>query len=308
MFQFTLPVHTAPIRLKTALKQYGVSDRYWKKLKASGTVKVNGIAQDRDQLLKPGDRVEWNFLPESSALLPEEAELSILYEDDVLLAVAKPAGLLTHNPGKERISALSRRVAGYYQQKGIAAAVHPVSRLDKETSGLVLFAKNACIHHMMTNLPLTKVYLGLTEGWWDKKAGTLDGPIARKPGSIIERMIDYEKGQPAETRYQVVAEGNGMSLLRFILNTGRTHQIRVHCASAGHPLIGDSLYGRPQPQKRHMLHAYALSFPHPLTGKPMTIKAPLPEDMKAVLKENLPLKNIQEYIESEIQTPQEDSR
>jgi 23S rRNA pseudouridine1911/1915/1917 synthase len=296
MFQFELPGHAAPIRLKTLLKQYGVSDRYWKKLKISGTIRVNGFNQDRDCMLEPEDQVEWDFLPETSALLPEEAAVSILYEDKVLLAVAKPAGLLTHNPGKERNSALSRRVAWYYRQKEIAAAVHPVSRLDKETSGLVLFAKNACIHHMMTNRPLTKVYLGLTEGCWNIKKGIMDGPIARKPGSIIERMVDYEKGRPAETQYEVLAEGNGISLVRFVLSTGRTHQIRVHCAAAGHPLMGDSLYGRPQPQQRHLLHAYALSFAHPLSGKSITITAPLPDDMKVVMRKALPADKIREYL------------
>ena len=281
--EIIIPDSAPPIRLKTALKQYGLSDRYWKKLKTAGLVSVNGEVQRRDLLLRAGDRIAWDFLPEVTSLLPEEAPLEILYEDEALLAVNKPAGLLTHNPGRERISALSRRVAWHYMRTGVKAAVHPVSRLDKETSGLVLFAKNAFWHHRLSSLSLQKSYLGLTEGLWTETSGLLGWPIGRRPGSLIERQVDLENGQPARTKYRVLAAGSSASLVLFTLETGRTHQIRVHCAAAGHALVGDNLYGTPGPPSRHFLHAWQLHLTHPLTGRELVITAPLPEDMRAAI-------------------------
>ena len=150
-----------PQRLKSFLRDQGLSGTYWKKLKAAGALQVNGEIIQRDLLLQPGDRVSWTFLPEPCTLEPEEAPLSILEETELYLAVDKPAGLVTHNAGKERTPALSRRMAWYFQTHHISSAVHPVSRLDRETSGVVLFAKNACLHHMLSRNRLEKTYLAL---------------------------------------------------------------------------------------------------------------------------------------------------
>ena len=270
-----------PQRLKSFLRDQGLSGTYWKKLKAAGALQVNGEIIQRDLLLQPGDRVSWTFLPEPCTLEPEEAPLSILEETELYLAVDKPAGLVTHNAGKERTPALSRRVAWYFQTHHISSAVHPVSRLDRETSGVVLFAKNACLHHMLSRNRLEKTYLALTLGHWEQPAGILDWPIGRRPGSIVERQVDPE-GRPARTRYQVLGEKEGLSLVRFQLETGRTHQIRVHAAAAGHPLLGDTLYGTPGAPGRHYLHAWKVAFREPFTGRPVEITAPLPPDFRKV--------------------------
>lgn len=271
-----------PQRLKSFLRDQGISGTYWKALKAAGALQVNGETIQRDLLLQPGDRVSWTFLPEACTLEPEEAPLSILKETELYLAVDKPAGLVTHNAGKERTPALSRRVAWYFQTQGVPSAVHPVSRLDRETTGVVLFAKNACLHHMLSQNRLEKTYLALTLGGpWEKKEGLLDWPISRKPGSIVERQVDSE-GLPARTRYQVLEEKNGLSLVRFQLETGRTHQIRVHAAAAGHPLLGDTLYGPPGPPGRHFLHAWKVRFREPFTPEEVEITSPLPADFRKV--------------------------
>lgn len=279
--EFTLPAASSPTRLKTFLQGLGLSGTYWKKLKAAGAITVNSTPTQRDALLQPGDVVSWHFLPEHSELLPEEAPIDILLETELFLAVNKPAGLVTHNAGKERTPSLSRRVAWYYKEHDLPCAVHPVSRLDRETSGIVLFAKNACVHHMLSVGHLEKTYLGLTPGHWEKPSGLIDLSIGRRPGSIVERQVDPD-GAPARTRYKVLEERGSLSLVQFQLETGRTHQIRVHCAAMGHPLLGDTLYGAPGAPGRHYLHAYRLQLTVPFTGKPLSITAPLPEDFLTV--------------------------
>lgn len=275
----TVPPGAAPLHLKNFLKTWDISGTYWKKLKTAGLLTVNGIPVTRDVLLGPGDKVQWIFLPETCTLLPEEAPIEILYEDEFLLCVNKPAGLITHNSTRERTPALSRRVAYYYQRKNFSCGMHPVSRLDKETSGAVLFAKNAWVHHFFTRENLEKIYLGITLGHWNQKESLLDFPIARAPGSIVKRQIDPD-GLFARTRCKVLAENKNLSLVEFLLETGRTHQIRVHCAAAGHPLLGDHLYGEPGPQSRHYLHAWKLSFSRPFTKEKIMVTAPVPGDFQ----------------------------
>lgn len=283
---YTHPLASAPQHLKHILQQWGMSGSYWKKLKSTGCLRVNGVIATSDVLLQPGDRITWSFLPEEPSLEPEAMPITILYEDDVLLAVDKPADLVTHNNDAAGGSALSRRAAWYYRQHKIPAGIHPISRLDRETSGIVLFAKNACIHHMVSQQSMEKTYLGITLGLWQETEGIIDKPIARTPGSIIERYVDAS-GQKALTHYKVLRQQNGLALVRFRLETGRTHQIRVHCADAGHPLLGDHLYGEPGPQSRHYLHAWQLSFLHPITKERLTITAPIPKDMEIVIKQEL---------------------
>lgn len=137
---------------------------------------VNGLVTVWDIPLSANDRVSFPFLPEETDLVPEEGPLTILYEDEVLLAVHKEQGLLVHNSGLTQESSLSRRVLFYYREHGIKAALHPVSRLDRETSGIVLFAKNAALHHMLTKAPMKKLYLALSHGPWENSPGSSLSP------------------------------------------------------------------------------------------------------------------------------------
>lgn len=207
----------------------------------------------------------------------------LAYEDDFLLIIDKPAGMLVHPTVSERGTTLYDYVKAYYEANGITAGIHPVSRLDRNTSGLVIFAKEPVVQHWLSQQQVEKEYLALACERFEHSEGIIEAPIARKEGSIIERCIDYERGKYAKTAYEVLASYSNHTLLKVRLFTGRTHQIRVHLASIGHPLANDNLYGTPGPQARHALHAYRLAFKHPVSDVFLEITRSLPNDLLKLL-------------------------
>lgn len=207
---------------------------------------------------------------------------TVYYEDDFMLVINKPAGMLVHPTVKEDGSTLYNFVKRYYEAHNIESGLHPVSRLDRNTSGLVVFAKQPRIQFLLSQQQMVKKYLGITAKFPPAAEGIIEAPIARKEGSIIERCIS-ESGKYARTDYRVLFTSKNMALAELTLHTGRTHQIRVHLAHIGSPLYNDNLYGTPGPQSRHALHASYLKFTHPVTGRVLEISCGLPEDLRKII-------------------------
>ena len=276
--------------LKQILKEeLNMSDRLITKLKRYHSIFLNHAEASIHSSVQLGDFIECHFdwSEENANIIPNKMDLDILYEDDSLLVINKPPYLAVHPSCNHFFNSLSNGVRFYFDEIGLKKKIRPVNRLDKDTSGIVIFAKNEYIQEslirQMKNKTFQKKYYAIVEGILEEKHGTIHAPIKRKADSIIERCIHLD-GETAITHYKVVKEYSTYSLLSCLLETGRTHQIRVHCKYIGHPIIGDTLYGSPSPFiARQALHAYEVSFIHPITKEPFTITAALPKDIRKVL-------------------------
>ncbi|GAB2532882.1 RluA family pseudouridine synthase [Gracilibacillus alcaliphilus] len=236
--------------------------------------------------LAEGDWIEVIFPPEerSEQLIPKPIQLDIVYEDDDVLVLHKPAYLATMPSPYHPEGTLANGIIHYYEEHDIPYTVHVVTRLDRDTSGLLLVAKHRYSHSLLFQQQqqhkVTRHYQAIVSGHFSNKKGTLNSPIDRVPGSIMQRQVT-ETGQAAVTHYQVIAELTQVSLLDIHLETGRTHQIRVHMSAEGHPLIGDQMYGGDTERlTRQALHCWQLAFYQPITGEPLSFQLPLPEDMQ----------------------------
>ncbi|NMH71886.1 RluA family pseudouridine synthase [Bacillus sp. RO2] len=262
-----------------------------------GALHVNGSAVTVRYVLHVGDMVEVFFPKEepSEDLVAEDIPLDIVYEDEYVLVVNKPAGMASIPSREHRFGTLANGVLGYYESKGISATIHIVTRLDLDTSGLMLIAKHRHAHHLFSlqqrDFGVKRRYEALIHGQMNAEevslSRTVDAPIGRKDSSIIEREV-RDDGQRAVTHYEVLRIGAGWSHVTLRLETGRTHQIRVHMAHIGHPLLGDSLYGGSvlAGMSRQALHSCELSFFHPVEEREMTFQCELPDDIKRVLGES----------------------
>jgi 23S rRNA pseudouridine1911/1915/1917 synthase len=250
-----------------------------------GEIMVNGIPQTVRYHLRVGDILQLTFPPEkiSPGMVAEEMDLRMVYEDDDVIVINKAPGIAMipsfHHPS----GTIANGVLAHYAKHNIPYTVHVVTRLDRDTSGLTLIAKHRYSHSRLAEAQQTGVvrrkYKAIAEGVMDQVKGVIDAPIGRKEGSIIERAVQ-NTGKRAITHYQVIQEFGHYSLVEIELETGRTHQIRVHFSHVGHPLAGDDLYGGTKTLiKRQALHCYELAFDHPTTGKPIRLHAELPDDM-----------------------------
>lgn len=244
------------------------------KLKWGDSIRVNGLPQHTDYPVKPGDVITVALEEETPEYPAQQGNLTILYEDEYLLALDKPAGMLIHPSKAKNDGTLANYVAGYYEKTGQKCAFHPVTRLDRDTFGIVLLAKNAHVHALLQNTRLQKTYHALVFGGPKADSGTIDAPIARRPLPSLLRFISLE-GKPSVTEYRVLERGENICKLELSPITGRTHQLRLHCAHMGFPILGDSQYGSEQSQNyslqrgltHQLLCAYSLSFSHPMTGE-----------------------------------------
>ncbi|QDR81122.1 RluA family pseudouridine synthase [Sporomusa termitida] len=287
MPDFPVPPTCSPLPVKEFLRrQAGISLTLWRKIKHSGTLSLNGCPAATHDLVYPGDIVTATW-PQATTITAEALPLAIAYEDEWLLAADKPAGMLVHPAAGQPSGTLANAVMHYYRQNNYACDFHPVNRLDRNTSGLVLIAKRPDIQHWLNQNQqhLLKTYLAAAAGRPQPDKGTLNMPIGRKPGSIIERQVTLA-GQQAITHYNLLAAYKNASLLEIILATGRTHQIRVHFSHIGCPLLGDDLYGGPVNLiQRQALHAASLSLLHPITQQITEIISPLPQDLTDLLSQ-----------------------
>lgn len=270
----------------TLQNELKISSRLLYKLIKLNKIELNHKPCDTRKIGTFGDTITINFDYEedNSNIIPTKMNLNIIFEDDWLLVVNKPAGIAIHPSVLHYSDSLCNGIKFYFDKIGLKKKIRPVNRLDLNTSGLVVFAKceyiQECLINQMKNNQFKKEYLAVCNGFFDKKSGTINLPIARKENSIIERCIS-ENGQPAITHYEVLKEFDNYSLVKCSLETGRTHQIRVHMSAIGHPLLGDSLYGSISDLiNRQALHCFNLQFIHPIYNNDLNFWGDLPNDFK----------------------------
>lgn len=288
--------------IKEVLKDYFlISDRLITKLKKNNNIFLNDFPKYIDYKINIGDKisVNLNFNEISENIIPKKMNLNIIYEDESLLIINKPANIPVHPSISHFEDSLSNGVQFYFQENNVKTKIRPVNRLDKDTSGIVIFAKNEYIQEslikQMKNKTFEKNYYAILTGHINKKILKIDAPISRKDGSIIEREIN-KNGDNSVTYLELIKnfevffnkETIKLSLVKFSLETGRTHQLRVHSKYINHPILGDTLYGATSNLiSRQALHAFKVKFIHPITKRNIILETSFPNDMQIILNNDL---------------------
>lgn len=278
------------LRTEQYLRRRGFSYQNLTQLKKMPeSILINGVWSYMRTPLHSGDILTVHIRETESSpnIPPVELPLDIVYEDEDIIVVNKPAGMPVHPSLNNYRNSLANALMYYYQQQEKPFIFRCTNRLDRDTSGLTVIAKHMVSSSILSSMTarheIEREYLAVVRGSVVPSSGTIDAPIGRTGSSLIERKIDFEHGERAVTHYHVVKEENGHSLVSLILETGRTHQIRVHMKYIGFPLVGDYLYNPDMEYiQRQALHSCRLSFRHPITGKHMEFTADLPEDMDRI--------------------------
>ena len=275
-------------RLSSFLKgELKMSTGLMNRLKWGDSIRVNGNPEHTDYAVKPGDVITVLMDEPQPDYPAEDGELSILFEDAYLLAVDKPAGMLIHPSRSRNIGTLANLVLGHYQKTNQNSAFHPLTRLDRDTFGIVLLAKNSYIHSLLQQTLVEKIYHALTFGGPDADNGRIDAPIARKPLPSLLREI-RDDGKPSVTDFIVLDRREKVCKLALSPITGRTHQLRLHCAYIGFPILGDPQYGNEASMafsnefglKSQLLCAKSLKFIHPITSEQMRLESKMDVDIE----------------------------
>lgn len=283
----------------TKIREYlkaelGLSTRLIRSASIGKRIFVNDEVVKMNKVLQSGDVIKIDLAKEESQdIAPEKMDIDIVYEDEDILVVNKRPFMVVHPTKSYQSGTLANGVINYFNESNQNCIVRLVSRLDMNTSGLIIIAKNQFSHGMlskeMSENKVGKRYLAIVHGHLKEKSGTIDLPIYRPEGIEMgtRRVID-ERGQRSITHYKVVESFGDSDLVECKLETGRTHQIRVHLSHIGHPIYGDVLYGNGDEEmdliKRQALHAYRLDFASPRTGEILSLKADLPDDMKELIE------------------------
>lgn len=272
-------------------EEFKISTRLRTKLIRNNNIHLNGTNCDTRSNLKTGDiiTIDLNYEEDNSNIIPTKMDLEIIYEDEWMIVINKPAGIPIHPSLLHYNDSLSNGIKYYFDSIRLHKKIRPVNRLDLNTSGVVIFAKceyiQECFSKQMAENLFEKIYLCIIENELEQNKGTINLPISRKKGSIIEREVN-PNGQNSITHYKVLEKFQDYSFVECKLETGRTHQIRVHMSNIGHPLLGDTLYGRPSKLiSRQALHSYKIKCTHPITNKTTLFIAELPKDMKFATKD-----------------------
>lgn len=281
--------------LREALSIWGISKRALTAIKFDGgLLTVNGVERNVRHLLKSGDVVHVSFPPEekSDGLVIEHGHLHVVYEDEAILILDKPAYQSTIPSREHPTGSIANDICGYFEQQGVCSTVHIVTRLDRDTSGLLCIAKHRHVHHLLSQAQqqgmIAREYEAIVHGHLVADEMSIIEPIGRKDSSIIERKVRAD-GQYAHTDVTVLQRlyiaGKPCSYVRLKLHTGRTHQIRVHMSYSGHPLVGDELYGGIRDSiSRQALHCVSLTLTQPFTNQLLSFQSELPNDMQKLIQ------------------------
>ena len=269
--------------------EFNMSNRLITKLKHNKLIFLNDKETylDKPLLLNDVVKCKIDFNESSENIVATQMDLKIIYEDDYLLVIDKPSNMAVHPSILHYKNSLSNGVKYYFESIELHKKIRPVNRLDRDTTGIVIFAKNEyvqeCLIKQMNSKIFYKEYFAILEGLLEEPKGIIDAPIARKDGSIVERCID-KNGANAITHFEVIDIKNNLSSVKFVLETGRTHQIRLHSKYIGHPIIGDTLYGnKSELISRQALHCHKISFIHPITKNKLELVSSIPKDMKKAI-------------------------
>lgn len=288
VLQFRIDDRFAGMTPASLLADFALAKTKASRMLRLGAFVVNGRPADPAATLVEGDAVTIDLRPfEGLDFVPEYGDLAVLYEDESVLVVDKPQGIIVHPDDKAKTGTLVNLVAGHFERQGLDRRVGYLHRLDKDTTGCLLVAKNLLAHAKLSSQwdheTVTRSYLALVSGRFRSAAGTIDLPLGRDR-HVAGRHRVHPDGEPAVTKYQLVRQYDGYAAVRLTLLTGRTHQIRAHMAHLGHPLLGDALYGGDAKDiARTALHAETISFPHPMTGERLVVSAPIPYDIARLM-------------------------